>query len=174
MLHIRKATLEDIETLIKVGSQAFVETFAEHNTEADMQAYLSTKFTQEQLNGEFNEPNATFFIAEYDSQAAGYAKLRTVEEPAQLVGKKHLELERLYVLKAFHNKKIGKELMETCITLAKQNDFEVLWLGVWEHNLKALEFYHKWGFERFDEHIFQLGEDKQTDYLMKLELKSNA
>ncbi len=80
MLHIRKATLEDIDTLIKVGSQAFLETFAEHNTEADMQTYLSTKFTQEQFKGEFNEPNVTFFIAEYENQVAGYAKLTLCEQ----------------------------------------------------------------------------------------------
>ncbi|MEY3918157.1 MAG: Protease synthase and sporulation negative regulatory protein 1, partial [Bacteroidota bacterium] len=45
-----------------------------------------------------------------------------------------------------------------------------IWLGVWEHNPRAIRFYEKQGFVKFDQHIFQLGDDEQTDILMKLSL----
>jgi ribosomal protein S18 acetylase RimI-like enzyme len=44
------------------------------------------------------------------------------------------------------------------------------WLGVWEDNHRAIRFYEKNGFEKFDSHPFILGESKQTDLLMKLRI----
>ncbi len=45
-----------------------------------------------------------------------------------------------------------------------------MWLGVWEKNPRALRFYQKIGFQEFDKHIFTLGNEKQTDIMMKLHL----
>ena len=170
-IKIRTATLQDKDDLLQVSSQAFAETFREQNTEEDLKSYLNASFNPEKMAKEFEEPNVTFLLAEYNGQLAGYAKLHTVENPSELAGRKHIELERIYALKAFQGKKIGKELMTMSIDIAKRNNFDVLWLGVWEHNVKAIEFYKKWGFERFSQHDFYLGTDKQLDHLMKLELK---
>lgn len=62
---------------------------------------------------------------------------------------------------------LGRKLINFCTGWAKENDFKVIWLGVWEHNQKALRFYEKMGYEHFGEHTFLLGDDVQTDYLMK-------
>ncbi len=42
-----------------------------------------------------------------------------------------------------------------------------LWLGVWEKNEPAILFYEKQGFVPFDTHGFMLGNDLQTDILMR-------
>jgi diamine N-acetyltransferase len=170
MIQTRVASYQDIDTLTQVGKQAFYETFAPHNTESDMQLYLSENFTQEKLKQEFDESNSHFYIAEHEGIIAGYVKLRTGEGPAALSGRRHIEIERIYVLSQFQGKQIGKDLMATSIRLARQQGYEVLWLGVWEHNHKAIQFYQKWGFEVFGSHGFVLGTDHQTDNLMKLEL----
>ncbi|WP_409516693.1 hypothetical protein [Empedobacter sp.] len=39
-----------------------------------------------------------------------------------------------------------------------------------EKNISAINFYLKNGFEKFDQHIFRLGDDEQIDYLMRLKL----
>jgi ribosomal protein S18 acetylase RimI-like enzyme len=49
-----------------------------------------------------------------------------------------------------------------------------VWLGVWEKNLRAISFYEKNGFIAFDQHIFQLGDDRQTDIMMKKLIQPNA
>lgn len=41
------------------------------------------------------------------------------------------------------------------------------WLGVWERNDRAIRFYARHGYERCGEHVFQLGDDAQTDYIMQ-------
>ena len=171
LIKIRIATFQDVETVLQIASQGFAETFREQNTEEDLKLYLTNSFSLEKMAKEFEEPNVTFFLAEYDGKLVGYAKLHTEENPPELAGRNHIELQRIYVLKEYHSKRIGKELMAVSIDIARKNNFDVLWLGVWEHNLKAIAFYKKWGFERFSQHDFYLGTDKQLDHLMKLELK---
>ncbi|MNF16430.1 Protease synthase and sporulation negative regulatory protein PAI 1 [compost metagenome] len=51
--------------------------------------------------------------------------------------------------------------------VAVQEQVLYIWLGVWEENKRALRFYEKNGFTVFDKHIFRLGNDEQTDLMMK-------
>ena len=83
-----------------------------------------------------------------------------------------VEIERIYVLKKFQGRKIGQLLFEKSLEAADSRKADYLWLGVWEENQKAIEFYKKNGFIEFDRHIFRLGDDDQTDIMMKLVLKA--
>ena len=65
---------------------------------------------------------------------------------------------------------IGIELDKYIIKIAKSKNAEYVWLGVWEKNPRAIKFYEKNGFVPFDKHIFKLGNDKQTDIMMKLKI----
>ncbi|WP_243428090.1 GNAT family N-acetyltransferase [Clostridium rhizosphaerae] len=58
--------------------------------------------------------------------------------------------------------------IKKAIEIGKINNLNYIWLGVWEHNVAAIRFYEKQGFVKFDTHIFKLGDDEQTDNLMKL------
>ena len=87
-----------------------------------------------------------------------------------LKDEKAFEIERIYVLKEFLGKQVGQALYNKALQLAKDRKATYLWLGVWENNARALAFYKKNELVEFDKHIFVLGEDKQTDILMKLNL----
>ncbi len=108
-----------------------------------------------------------FFFVRVNSEVAGYCKLRKSTPPLALGATHAIELERLYVLQAYQKKNIGGSLMQYCIDLATANGYKILWLGVWEHNHNAMRFYKKWGYTQFGDHIFMLGNDVQTDLLMK-------
>jgi len=58
-------------------------------------------------------------------------------------------------------------MMRKCIDIALEKNYHTIWLGVWEHNQRAIDFYKRWGFKKFDEHDFILGNDVQKDWLMK-------
>ena len=169
-LEFRIATLNDAGLLSELGATTFRETFVEDNTQEDMAAYLSENFTPERLEQELADPLATFLIAELSEKPIGYAKLHLSDPDSRVSGAFPLELVRLYVLAEHIGQGAGATLMTACVHLAESRGHDTLWLGVWERNLRAIHFYHKWGFERVGSHIFQLGSDAQTDLILQKRL----
>jgi ribosomal protein S18 acetylase RimI-like enzyme len=167
---IRPATFEDTGLLADLGARAFAVAFEKDNTPEDMVAYLEANFSYEKIATELADANSTFFIAEAEQQACGYAKLKKGELPESVSNSKTIELERLYTLPEYFGKGVGDALMKACFDAAKQAGFEAVWLGVWEHNLRARAFYRKLGFREVGDKIFQLGSDAQTDKVMECTL----
>lgn len=167
---IEKIDLENISDLQKIGKQTFFETFADSNSEEDMQKYLEESFALEKLENELKNPDSEFYFAKDNEKVVGYLKVNFGDSQTELKDNLALEIERIYVLKDYHGKKVGQKLYEKAIEIAKEKAMEYVWLGVWEENHRAIKFYQKNGFEVFDKHIFVLGNDEQTDIMMKLKL----
>ena len=111
-----------------------------------------------------------FFFAKTEGEVAGYIKLSISEPGYGIKDALALEIARIYVLKDKIGSGIGKALLEFAFSFAKNNNRNIIWLGVWENNHRAINFYKRYGFEKFDEHIFMVGNDAQTDWLMKKDL----
>lgn len=173
-MEIRKVNIQDIEKLKKIGKLTFAETFSSENSEEDMREYLEEGFSTEKLKTELTDKNAEFYFAELDDNVIGYLKVNFGQSQTEIKDKNALEIERIYVLKEFHGKKVGQILYDKAIELAKEKNAEYVWLGVWEQNPRAIRFYEKNGFAAFDKHIFKLGNDEQTDIMMKLKLNKKA
>ena len=169
-IEIRKVNLNDINQLQQIGKQTFFETFAASNSAENMKQYLEEGFSIEKLTSEVADPNCAFYFAILDNAIIGYLKLNFGASQTELKDNKGLEIERIYVQKEFHGKKIGQILYDKAIEVAKQANADYVWLGVWEENPRAISFYKKNGFVEFDKHIFVLGDDEQTDIMMKLDL----
>lgn len=165
---IRKITSRDVTELQNISKQTFFETFASDNSEENMKDYLENTFSVENLTAELNDTNSEFYFAELDGSSIGYLKVNEGASQTELKDKNALEIERIYVFKAYHGKKVGQILYDKAIELAKERKVKYLWLGVWEKNARAIRFYEKNGFITFDKHIFKLGNDSQTDIMMKL------
>jgi len=167
---IRKIKILDLLQLQKIGISTFSETFAEHNTKEDLEKYLKESFAADKLIAELENPDAAFYFAELDDTVIGYLKINFGDAQTELKDNKSVEIERIYLLQAYHGKKIGQLLYNKAIEIAKEHQAHYVWLGVWEENHRALQFYKKNGFVQFDTHIFKLGNDEQTDIMMKLAL----
>lgn len=168
---IRRGTLQDTELLAELGAQTFSETFAVDNTPENMAAYLAAAFTPSQIAVDLIDPQCIFQIAETDRVAVGYAMLRSGTVPVQVTGERPIELVRLYVSRDSLGTGVGAALMQACIDEAKRGGHQTLWLGVWEHNKRAQAFYRKWNFREVGTHVFQLGDDPQSDLLMQRAIK---
>lgn len=164
---INKALAEDVEVVQSLGIQTFSETFAEDNTEEALKKYLEESFNTGKIKSELNNPDSHFYIAWEEDNPVGYLKVNTGSAQTELQDDTSLEIERIYVKKSHHGKKVGQLLYNQALETAKQLRKSYLWLGVWEENQKALQFYRKNGFVEFDKHIFRLGEEEQTDLMMK-------
>jgi ribosomal protein S18 acetylase RimI-like enzyme len=165
-LQLRHATAEDAVLIADISRQTFYETFASNNTPEDMEKFLSEQFTRGKLILEVGTFNNTFLLAYADEKVAGYAKLREAWSPPMLGTRNTMEIARLYALTSMIGKGVGSFLMESSLNIAREKGKEIVWLGVWEKNQRAIAFYHRWGFEKFAETDFLLGNDIQNDWLM--------
>lgn len=167
-IQIRRATPADAATLSVISRQTFYDTFTGTCSEADMQSFLETYFNLKQVLKELNNENDFYYLAETAGRTIGYLRLmEDYNSFSQMKQWKSLELKRLYVLKEFQGKGIAQQLMDFILEYAKENTYEVVWLGVWEHNLRAQKFYEKYGFENSGHtHDFPIGSTPQTDNWM--------
>lgn len=155
--------------LSKLGAKTFFDTFAKDNTPENMALHLKTSFSPEMQLQELSAPGNIFLIAEIEKVAVGFAHLIIDSRDDSLSGKKPLEIRRIYASQEFIGKGIGKELMRASIQEAKRQGCDSLWLGVWEKNPRAIEFYKKWGFREIGSHVFMVGNDPQKDHIMELD-----
>lgn len=168
-IEIRFATTADAEILAKIGWQSFDEAFADHpeNHPDDMRSYMNEAFSPETIAADLRDAKTIYLIAEIETEAAGYAKIKFDSREDCVTDGKTIELCRLYALDKFIGKGIGKSLMLKFLEFGKETNCKIAWLGVWEFNFRAQEFYKKFGFEKCGEHVFQLGNDPQIDWVMQ-------
>jgi GNAT superfamily N-acetyltransferase len=166
MINIRHATLRDNKLLAEIGAETFYDSFAADNTPENMAAYLSTSFNPARQSFELADPQSKFLIAEINGEVVGYTHLKFAVAPAVIDGQKPMEIARFYVRKPWLGKGVGTHLMKRSLQEAGAAGCDVVWLDVWEKNLRAIAFYQKWGFVEVGQQIFQLGDDLQQDLLM--------
>lgn len=169
-IEIKRITVQELDQLKEIGRKTFHETFSESNDDENMTKYLDEKFSSDKLTEEINNTDSEFYFATLENNVIGYLKVNFGESQTELKDDTALEIERIYVSKEFHGKKVGQLLYEKAIQIAKDKNVHYVWLGVWEENLRAINFYTKNGFVEFDKHIFKLGNDEQTDIMMRLKL----
>jgi len=167
MIKIEKACFGDLESLQEISRNTFFETFAENNSESDMQQYLNVNFSLDKLGAELGNEDSQFYIAWDEASAIGYLKVNTGQAQTDLREDHSLEIERIYVLNSYHGKKVGQLLYEQAMEIASQLGKTSIWLGVWEKNPRAIRFYEKNGFVAFGTHLFKMGDDEQTDIMMR-------
>ena len=170
ILTIKEATRKDAELIAEMSRQTFYDTFAADNRKEDMDQFLDEVFTKKELMKEVGAKNNIFLLASVDEQLSGYVRMREFNNPPSLGNVIAMEIARIYVVKEFIGTGVGAALMQRCIDISNDLQKELIWLGVWERNYRAITFYQKWGFEKFDETEFILGADVQTDWLMKKKL----
>jgi ribosomal protein S18 acetylase RimI-like enzyme len=167
---VQQVQKADLLALQEISHQTFFDTFADVNTPADMQQYLDVNLSMEQLIKEWTNPSTTFYFVKQQDKVLAYLKINETDAQTEQREEASLEIERIYVLPADQGKGIGQLLLDFSIQVTKDKGFNLIWLGVWEHNKKALQFYEKNGFNFFGKHSFFLGHDEQTDLLMELRL----
>ncbi len=162
---IRRATIADAVKLSAISIQTFYDTFISTCTEEDMNAFLKEYFNIKQVQLELNNENDFYYLAELNGKVVGYCRwMEDYTNFPVMKQWKSLELKRIYVLGEFHGKGVAQQLMNFVIQSAKKNQYQVVWLGVWEHNYRAQKFYEKYSFVHSGHtHDFPIGSTAQTD-----------
>lgn len=166
-IQIRFATTADAALLAEIGRTSFYDAFAgdARNAPADMEIFMNQSFGAPIQAAELADEKIVYLIAEVAGEAAGYAKLNRDARETMISGDKCLEIARFYLLQNWTGKGVSQKMMQAVLNFAAANDFDTVWLGVWEFNFRAQKFYQKYGFQHVGEHIFQLGNDPQIDWV---------
>ena len=169
-LSIRKAGISDLQIICALGITTFYEAYCLQDDSKDLANYVLESFSIEQIEKELTDENSTFFIAEADGCAIGYAKLRENSPAECLQNENTVEIQRVYILEKMKGKSVGDYLMRACFDEARRKNYESVWLGVWEQNLAAQKFYRKYDFIKVGELRFPYGETVGINYVLKLDL----
>jgi len=168
-LSLRWAERGDAAALARFAARVFEATYAHANTPEDMRAYVAEHFGDAQQTAELSDPSLETLLVERDGAIVGFAQLRRGEE-SSAHGASPLEIARIYVDHSLHGLGVGATLMRACVDAARARGHDVLWLGVWESNERAISFYKKMGFRIVGQQSFTLGRDVQRDHVMVLSL----
>ena len=166
MITLRQAHPDDSEALAHLAEHTFRETFATENNLTDMECYCSKNFGTEIQRQEILDANCVTILAEVEDQLVGFARVRLHVPKACVAAERPSELHRLYVEKEWHGRGVAHKLMSKILSTALDSGADRIWLGVWEHNPRAIVFYNKYGFRTVGEHIFQFGSDPQRDLVI--------
>lgn len=169
-IHLQKITKNNVQDLQEVSIQTFTETFKDNNSEKSLNDYLNTAYELTKLEKELENPHSEFYFAYFNNELAGYLKININDAQSEKMGENALEVERICIKKSFKRRGIGRHLIETAEQLAKKYQKNLMWLGVWEYNPKAIAFYETLGFKVIGAHSFFMGEEEQTDLIMSKQL----
>ncbi len=164
---IYRCSLKDLDAIIEIGKETYINTFQSENTPEVMDDYIREAFNKSKIEQEIKNINSEFYFIQNQNEVMGYTKINISNAQTEIGTDDTLEIERIYIKDNYKGNKLGYKLIEFAITRAKQLGKKEIWLGVWEKNIKAIEFYKKCGFYIDGEHAFYMGNDKQTDFIMR-------
>ncbi|MDY5974161.1 GNAT family N-acetyltransferase [Streptococcus hyovaginalis] len=168
---IERVNIDDVETLRELGSETYYDTFKDSvPNPQDMVDYLAEAYSVETLSKEINHPESEYYFLYADGRLVGYVKLNTGDAQTEYVRENTLEIQRIYVRPSEKRQGFGTVLMDFSLERAKEKGCDSVWLGVWENNHAAQAFYKEHGFQKVGEHIFQTGQQEDTDYILLKEL----
>ena len=170
-LKFKRIRNDKLDVLREISIKTFIETFASQNKEENIKEYINTKMSLANLKEELNSINSYFYFIILKNRIIGYTKLNfeSAQTEKFFIGNA-FEVERIYLLSKHARKGYGRKAFENIFKIGRKKGYEKIWLGVWEYNKNAIEFYKHMGFKMFSKHSFLLGDDNQIDHLLKIDI----
>lgn len=173
-MKLRRAVPADAPSLAVLAERTFRDAFGPRNSPENMDRHCAKVFGTEIQLREIEERALVTTMAEADGRMIGFSQLRLSQAHECVAALRPAELNRLYVAREWHGRGIARELIQDALDTAADAGCDRLWLGVWEHNPRAIAFYRKFGFETVGSHAFMLGADRQLDLIMAAALAREA
>ena len=150
--------------LLALARDVFSDTFS-HLYEAH--AFTTFCDTVYAANGpmaaDMADPRVRWRVAVTDGELVGYAKLTMLRAPAPDAAADALELQQIYVRRAWHGTSVAHELMKWAISVANETGASELYLTVFDHNERAKRCYRRYGFAEVARCTFTLGDRVDDD-----------
>ena len=170
---IQQATDKDCKKIVDIGRISVEASHRASCAAADMSAYIDSHYNEAAITQELKDPKNIYHLIYVDEQPVGFSKMVLNAEYATIPRKNIAKLDRIYLLKDFHSLKLGFQLLQFNISLAKNNHQSGIWLVTWEGNKRAIDFYLKTGFTFVGSEKFNVTETfSNVCHLMLLDFES--
>jgi ribosomal protein S18 acetylase RimI-like enzyme len=164
-ISIRQCLINELETLQEIGYETFAETYSRINSPETLHSYLQKAFNTKKLLEELGNAYCKFYFMYLGNELVGYLKINDAPAQTDINDPESMEIERIYIRKEHKAKGLGKVLVDYTLQQARKKNY--VWLGVWEKNVDAIAFYKKVGFIETGRHSFRMGDELQSDLVMK-------
>ncbi|MDW8261782.1 MAG: GNAT family N-acetyltransferase [Phycisphaerales bacterium] len=162
----RQGGPNDASALLELSRRTVIDTFAHLNNPANFARFLDEHYRLDRVQSDLVDPHVTIFLGEVEGVPGAYSKLASGPVPECVGDPEAMQIVRFYVDKPYLGTGVAGQMMRLCLDHARRCGRQTVFLGVWEHNARAIRFYQKWGFIRCGQGLFRVGEDEQTDWWM--------
>jgi GNAT superfamily N-acetyltransferase len=168
---IRRGAPDDAEALSAFATRTFVDTYGAYNHPDNLRLHLAASYAVARQRDELGDPGIVTLLAHRGGALAAFAQVRRSAPPACVACDAAVELHRFYVDRTWHGQGVSHALLAEVRRAARSFDAATLWLKVWERNPRAIAFYAKSRFVDVGVTDFFVGNDRQTDRVLVLDLR---
>lgn len=158
MISIDSATASDSKTIVDIGLVSVEEAHRGSCSAQELNEYLQKHYNNDAIGAELSDEKNIYHIIKVDGEPAGFSKIVLNAAHADIEQPNVTKLDRIYLLSNFFNLRLGFQLLQFNIGLAKANGQAGIWLYTWTGNTRAINFYEKNGFNIIGSHNFQVTE----------------
>jgi ribosomal protein S18 acetylase RimI-like enzyme len=159
MISIVRATHSDCDSIVSIGRVSVAESHKGSSSDEVMNEFLERNYNSDAIRGELKDANNIYYVINYKDQPVGFSKIVFNAKHSCIVANNVTKLDRIYLLKEFYSLKLGLELLNFNINMAKDNDQSGMWLYVWTENTRAIDFYLKSGFRIIGDYKYYVTRD---------------
>lgn len=161
-----EASKADCKNVSAIAASTFIETFGHLYTDANRDQHVAEKFSPEYFEQALDAGDTVLMLHEGET-LVGYAKVGRVGLPIKgPVPSGAQEITRVYIDKNHQGKGLGKAMMLHILSLPRIMTAPVVYLGVWEENIKAQALYTQFGFEPAGRYLYQVGDQFDKELIM--------
>jgi len=145
-LYLKPILTSDYEFLYDLMTQIYTPAYAHFWTD-NGNWYVNSQYSKENIEKELQNKKSAYYFVVYQDEIIGNFRFIWDEKRENLSEEKQVKLHRLYLHPKTQGNGIGKKLIAWLIELAKQKEYQVIWLDAMNEQPQAFEFYQKLGFK---------------------------
>jgi len=172
---IRRAATDDLDALQALAAETFPLATTPGTDPADIAAFIEAHLSPAAFAGYLGDPDRILLVEDVDGELVGYTMVvvappydddvRTAIDE-RFGDARAAELSKCYVRATAHGSGLAQRLVAETLAAVAERGVDVLWLGVNQHNPRAVAFYGKCGFERIGMKTFRVGERHELDFVL--------
>ncbi|OUE19922.1 Protease synthase and sporulation negative regulatory protein PAI 1 [Clavibacter michiganensis] len=182
----RVAAPADADEVAALAARTFALACPPTTTAEAIAEHIRTVLSPARFRAHLADPVHRVVLAEVEGRPVGYTMVVAAPPAdADVAGalrlRPEVELSKVYVERVSHGAGLARPLMDETLRVARElagergRDADAgIWLGVNEHNARAIRFYERSGFRIVGTRSFRLSDAVETDHVMEQALAATA